>query len=1030
MENLKIVEYKPSYAAAVADMWRRSTDGWNGSWADETEENVLKAHENSTDFNTYLALLEEDVVGYCGLSEYNFDENALYISLLNARYDLHGKGIGRTLVCKAVERTKELGWPRVDLFTWPGNTKSVPLYKRCGFFYEKRDDNTHLMNFIPGVLNAEAFQEHFEYMNWYKDLKRTIDMEPDGIEENDFVFYEYLWEKEDKSLRVQFESKSRGIRLIETEDYLVEANIEGQKLVFGKDYEIKYKVINKSQKPLNISIKGKDNKNIDFSFNNSSLINEKEIIVGNFFVNEPNEKIGLFYTYPAVVSEVFINGKKVEFKIGIKAQYPANLSLNIPKIECYKNTTSSMYLDIENNYNEDVTFNLELPENEDIKILNRNLRLNMKAKEKNSLKIEYNLNNFTFYNESIKVAAEFENEERITFEKIVSAPLKGRNGIFGGKGEDYYIIANGPYSIKLDEFNALIIESLGEKNINNKIYFPMLGKPFSEEFSNKKPKSIEHYIEKDNIFLKATFVSEAFENIRVESIVKLAQNGIAEYYYEIYNDGNSETSNEITLCNNLFLRLNGCVLPYKNKYMQIPETANIWMESIDGSKLTENWLYIKNSNKSLTLWWHKELNSNTNEDYFLFEHELGKIPGKDKITTKPIYMALDVFKDWKELRNYVLGKNDSTNLTLENEFGMIVNENNPFVKEKFTLKVKQDLEKPLHGVYSIKLKNENFEKITKSFKTEDKVTETEFNVSIDKKDNKDIVTLEADCHALCSEESKLVFNVKDTLCESKIIEEQDHKVYSLNNGVMEIKASPTFSHVLYSLEYKDHQWLENSFPTPRAKSWFNPWFGGIGTLPGELSFRSVLQQNIKADFIKLEDNFKNQWEGIKVTLSVEKHDEFEGLEINEYYLLLPGVPVLCHTAEIIQNTGKFMDSKIFESFCFFNIDENIKNNWLKMKGPEGALNKYKVGISAMDIKASSSILFGSDTLKDKIQLYSNHPEAGCYGFINTHDNASIVDRHITLPHGVRKFTSPQFYIFTEDYIEDKLIKDLRNIRFE
>ena len=51
---------------------------------------------------------------------------------------------------------------KIRSFTWLGNTKSLPLYKRCGFFWKGRDDTTHLMNFIPKILNTEAFKEYFK----------------------------------------------------------------------------------------------------------------------------------------------------------------------------------------------------------------------------------------------------------------------------------------------------------------------------------------------------------------------------------------------------------------------------------------------------------------------------------------------------------------------------------------------------------------------------------------------------------------------------------------------------------------------------------------------------------------------------------------------------------------------------------------------------------------------------------------------------------------------------------------------------
>jgi hypothetical protein len=130
-----------------------------------------------------------------------------------------------------------------------------------------------------------------------------------------------------------------------------------------------------------------------------------------------------------------------------------------------------------------------------------------------------------------------------------------------------------------------------------------------------------------------------------------------------------------------------------------------------------------------------------------------------------------------------------------------------------------------------------------------------------------------------------------------------------------------------------------------------------------------------------------------------------------------------------RNTGGFMKAEPFESFTFFNFDENIKNNWLKTKNIKGKFNKYKVGVEAMDIPTDYSILYGTNNLKDKVQLYLKHDEAKCIGFINMHDTTALISRHINIEEGIAKFTSPDFYIFTEDYIEDELLKDLKNIRF-
>lgn len=48
MTNIRIVEYVPSYAKSLADMWRKSSEGWNGFYLDTTEEEMLTKYNNDT----------------------------------------------------------------------------------------------------------------------------------------------------------------------------------------------------------------------------------------------------------------------------------------------------------------------------------------------------------------------------------------------------------------------------------------------------------------------------------------------------------------------------------------------------------------------------------------------------------------------------------------------------------------------------------------------------------------------------------------------------------------------------------------------------------------------------------------------------------------------------------------------------------------------------------------------------------------------------------------------------------------------
>jgi len=225
MKKIKIVDYQHKYAAATAIMWQNSEKGWNGDTFLTTEQDVITDEENSINLNAWLALDGDSVLGYCNLLEYQEDTGALYIGLLNVRDDHHGKKIGKALVLKAVQQTIELGWDRVDLYTWSGNTKAVPLYKKTGFFWEDRDDSTHLINFIPSVLKNELIKDNFNEIDWYNDSIRPIEVKADGRKENGFEYLTYEWQKNETHLLVEYCRRGRGLRKLETNDYSISATV-------------------------------------------------------------------------------------------------------------------------------------------------------------------------------------------------------------------------------------------------------------------------------------------------------------------------------------------------------------------------------------------------------------------------------------------------------------------------------------------------------------------------------------------------------------------------------------------------------------------------------------------------------------------------------------------------------------------------------------------------------------------------------------------------------------------------------------
>lgn len=1031
MENLKIIEYDPSYAGETARMWRLSSEGWNGGYSNKTEEQVLLEQSEKVNSDTFLAVKNNEVLGYCNLKEYAEDEGALEIKLLNARFDCHGMGIGKALVKMAIERTTEAKVPRLELYTWSSNTKSIPLYKRCGFFLEN-DGGSHLMNFIPYVFQTEAIKECLQNIDWYRDLKRSIDMEPDGRSEEDFEFYEYNWKNESSSLRMEFERRGRGLRLIETEDYLISMSIENQCLIFGRAYKVSYKIVNKTGKPLEIEIKGCNDKNIKFDFNENINVIDTEIVDGEFFIEPIDREVNEYKTHPAVVSEIFINGKKALFKLGIIPKIPAKISLSSESIERFVGQTYKMYIDIESNMHEDAVLEFEIPENKDIKLLKRSFSIPIKKQERISLELHFILNKPTVFSSLLDVKAALKNDECISFKANIVEFIKGRDEAFGAETQNDYIIVNGSYSVILNkDYNEVSFKKFDEKHIETILEYPRLGLPYSEEFANKNAVNVHWYKEDDYMVLKADYDSTDYEKIKLTLVIKLLSNGIVESYYEIFNLSPNETADEVCIKQEVFHNeLMGAFLPYDNKIIQLSNMC-FWEEMIfQNERLNENWVFTMYKGGSRSLWWDKNLKVNFGEwPYIYFEHKLGKIQGNAKKVTKAVYTALTTFDTWQDLRSFVLEESKLPNINTVPEFEVTINNNNPFIKEDIFVDLIEHKQLPFNGEIIVESQNKSVCCVKKTIK--DKVLNAAINTSMSDKSNIDIISIKANIGILSLHKKAAIFKIKDIPIKTEISNTENYTIYSMINGEIEIKASPDYSNGIYSLKYKGTDYIESSFPHLGMRTWFNPWFGGIQTVPRNWFNNSahLSKEKITAEFVEIEDAYKNKWSGLKTCLYIQENDEYKGLIINDYYLMLPGIPVLCHASKFINNMGKYMKEMCFMNKNFFNINSDIIKNYVCFKEHQREITTLRTGIDEIEIYPNTSLYYGNEDVKDKLQIYTDYDKCMMRLLLNDNDNFCGIMRDLNMAHGESLFTNPTFYIFTKEHIPDKLLKCLNNIRF-
>ncbi|WP_051569215.1 hypothetical protein [Alkaliphilus transvaalensis] len=889
------------------------------------------------------------------------------------------------------------------------------------------------MNFIPSVLNLEIVKDFFKESDWYSTSKRIIEVKPDGRKENGFDYYEYLWENEGSQLRMEFERRGRGLRLIETDEYLISVDLEASELVFGKDYQVSYYIRNKRNQPIEVLLTGSNDKNIEFDFEKTLYVNDEIKVEGTFKVNEIREEQSIWRTHPAVTTTVDINGKRVCLKVGIVPKFPVKISAKVPSYESFLNVPSVFYIDVENNYNEEIELNFQLPNIDFITIDKGSNLIVLGGKEKKSIPISYILSDFGFYSAPIELEVKLKNENSFSFNKEIGIAFKGLGAKFSGECDEYWHIHNGPYQVLLRKLNNSYLPSRTYlKGYPTRILAPKLGKPFSLEFTKKRAESVEMFEDKGTITIKATYHSGDFKGLQLVSFMKLYPEGMLEQYYEITNTTDEETKEAIWLDHPVAQELNDLVIPYDDKILQLNDTTGIEYKDWECRRITENWLFTKGNQMPTGISWSPEIKLRFESWFMVFEFPLGKISPQKTMKTKPVYISLGAYQNWENFRVFALSQRKVKEMPALNPIAFTLKDHNPVVKaDQVVTTLKNYKTEYFDGQIEVNLLDEENPQLSKDFSQEDGINEIDLVVKTNHNPI-NVISLKGNfsareeaLHILCLKEGK-----KNILQEERI--EDGKLIYYVDNDSIQIKASPEFFPTLHSMVYKGQEWLDSSFPTARAKSWWNPWGGGIGYSMKELNNNSLNKTNRKCSFASIKDNYGNEWRGIKLEVMLEDHPKYKGLGWNQYYLLLPGVPMVCSVVEVIQQTGKFLHNSenTWFSDAFLKLSERYEAGWMKTLDKKGKLTKYLTSKGAVEIRSEASMICGSSERNGILQIITDHSSSMMEYYCNKEVILVGNFQSLNMENGKNYFTNPVFYTFSQQPIPEDALVDLKNLRFK
>src|SRR5256714_2351856 len=250
-------EFTAADAAAVAAMFNNSEEGWPGGFTDGvplTAERVLRMERDVQPLATFIAWDGDTAAGYCSLFDYPGERGmAAYVGLLNVATAFQGRGHGRDLLKAALQRCIALGYRRLDLHTWPGNMKAVPLYKKTGYVWVPESE-VHMENYLPLLLGMPALADFWAETDWYSTQVRDLAVKEDLYLAGKMRVYPYEFRHGDRYVRATIDATAKGLTALETERWRVSCTVDDRRLIVGRTRAVRWEVENRTGRPLALTL--------------------------------------------------------------------------------------------------------------------------------------------------------------------------------------------------------------------------------------------------------------------------------------------------------------------------------------------------------------------------------------------------------------------------------------------------------------------------------------------------------------------------------------------------------------------------------------------------------------------------------------------------------------------------------------------------------------------------------------------------------------------------------------------------------
>gem|GEM_PF-1323673 len=904
-------------AEKLAQMWNASDSQWPGTWncGVPCTADWIKSGIGREEYRDYLVWDAGDRIGgSCSLRDDTDEDDVIYLPLLNVAPGFQKQSLGRRVLVEAVRKVVEWKKYRLDLDTWSGNLKAVPLYKKCGFFWMP-GPHVKMLNFTPAILQMPCTAAFFEKHDWYTAFRRELTQVPDDERWEGLGVFTYRYEAGDERLVVRVDRETRRVTAIDTPDFFVAATVDNPSPVRGGDVILRWQIVNRRHEPMALSLIAQATGDLSIDYREETTVgpDETRIFESKVVVSDTAGASDPDGPAPRVITRLLIGQTPVELGTGIRPRLPITMSAHPEYITLMPGVPQTVHLRLRSFLSHDTDITLGLSPSEGLTVDRPEHIVTLPAGGHAGTSVTLTTDRGGRFDWAVsgRFVAEGKN---------VSLPAESRTVFALPPGGLLSLQSPGEIRIENERLRAVIKAKAGELTLSDLATGESLlvfgGRPIPPQWPSEYRKAdftLALDREGETAVVTAFSVSKKSPGFVFRKTIRISAGAMIEVEHSFENTGlDPYVFRLYQFALNPHPGLSTLTLPLKKGLVRercadFPGPHDTAFER--SGVYAETWGAYEYPHGTIGLFWPddgEEISWSWNEMGFI-SREFRCPPGSRIALTKMrLYVGdggwTSVRRVWRRLTGiatipYQAHPAPMGGLDVDLEPSTPVVTTQPVVA---TLRVKHFLSRPVSGVATLELPDGwtgdhtrwTFENVHyhAPFATELRLS----TVAPPGAYTGNLVLKGGECDVQ-RPVSLIRFGDASPVAVSSA-ERQGHLVYTIANGRFEIDVTPSFCGSVSAIRDDrgvDH--LASAFPEAETFNWLHPWYGGIVpiidsglemTPPGLAPLERFAAEPITAT-----DTHGIVWTGVRQRATLE-HEELRGLTLEMDTLTVGGSPAV------------------------------------------------------------------------------------------------------------------------------------------